>query len=84
MPGNAGCQSAGAFSIQRLEGSRFGISELCIFNFGKSGESRRAGECRADGRFDWLSGRVFPKFHSRTAGNVDTRVVILLGQVLKR
>jgi hypothetical protein len=38
----------------------------------------------ADGRFDWLSERVFPEFHSPTAGNADTPVVIVLGHELKR
>jgi hypothetical protein len=38
----------------------------------------------ADGRFDRLSGSVFPEFGSPTAGNADTRVVIVLGHVLQR
>ena len=38
----------------------------------------------ADGRFDWLSERVFPKFDSPSAGNADTPMVIVLGHVLKR
>jgi hypothetical protein len=35
----------------------------------------------ADGRFDWLSGRVFPEYHSPTAGNADTRVATVLGHM---
>jgi hypothetical protein len=38
----------------------------------------------ADGRFDWLSERVFPECHSSTAANADKLVVIVLGHVLKR
>jgi hypothetical protein len=38
----------------------------------------------ADGRFDRLPERVFPEFHSLTAGNADTPVAIVLGHVLKR
>ena len=76
--------TAGAFSIQRLEGSVCGTFELCILNSRKSIESWRWGECMGDGRFDWLSGRVFPDFHSPAAGNADTPVVIVLGEVLKR
>ena len=82
--GNAERPGAGAFSIQRLEGSRCGTFELCILNSGKSGESWRSGEWMADGRLDWLSERVFREFHSLTAGNADTPVVIVLGHVLKR
>jgi len=61
-----------------------GTFELCILNSRKRIESWRRGECIADGRFDGLSGRVFPDFHSPAAGNADTRVVIVLGEVLKR
>jgi hypothetical protein len=38
----------------------------------------------ADGRFDRLSGSVFPEFCSPTAGNAGTPVVIVLGHVLQR
>ena len=54
------------------------------FEFQKEDRKLRRGECIADGPFDWLSGRVFPDFHSPAAGNADTRVVIVLGEVLKR
>ena len=50
------------FRIQRLEGSRCGIFQLCILKSGKSRESGRSGECIADGRFHSLSGGVFPAF----------------------
>jgi hypothetical protein len=57
--------------FERLEGSRCGIFELYILNPGKNGESWRSGQCIADGRFDQLSGRLFPEFHSSTAGKSD-------------
>jgi hypothetical protein len=38
MLGSAECQSAGAFSIQRLEGSRYESFELWILNSDSRGE----------------------------------------------
>jgi hypothetical protein len=57
--------------------------ELCILKSGKSRESWRSGECITDGqRFHKVSG-VYPDSKSPTASNVDTHVVIVLGQVRK-
>jgi GxxExxY protein len=42
--GNAGVVSAGAFSIQRLEGSRFGTVVLWVLNGGAGGEGWGAAE----------------------------------------
>ena len=61
--------------------SRCGTFELCILNSVKSGENWRSGECIADGRLEWLSGRVFLESFSPRAGNAVTRVAIVLGQV---
>ncbi len=45
--GNAGIMSAGAFSIQRLEGSRYGTVELWVLNGGEGGEGRGTRESMA-------------------------------------
>ena len=47
--GNAGIVSAGAFSIQRLERSRFGTVVLWVLNGGAGGEGWGAGESMAGG-----------------------------------
>jgi hypothetical protein len=41
---NERIMSAGAFSIQRLEGSRFGMAVLWVLNFGEDGKGERKRE----------------------------------------
>src|SRR5215471_9182036 len=71
--------TAGAFSIQRLEGSRLWNLRAMYFEFQKEDRKLATGRMYCRWPFDWLSGRVFPDFHSPAAGNADTRVVIVLG-----
>jgi hypothetical protein len=51
--GNAATVGAGAFSIQRLEGSRFGTVVLWVLNGGACGRGSGAGESTARSRLTW-------------------------------
>ena len=75
--------SAGAFSIQRLEGSRGGILVLGVLNGREEREGWGIRESIRGRRGQWSSREDFPKVRSVTTGAVGARVVVVFGQALE-
>jgi hypothetical protein len=68
--------NAGAFSIQRLEGSRCGIFELCILDADEDGQSWREVECFASGSLDCEWEPAFSETECRMEGSMGTRMAM--------
>jgi hypothetical protein len=78
--GYAGIMNAGAFSIQRLEGSRFGTVVLWVLNGREERKGRGKGELIIRRHRDvWLR-EAFARLLSRQAGAANTRVSLVLVQ----
>ena len=72
MPG------AGAFLIQRLEGSRFGMVVLWVLNSGRDGKSWMKQELIARVRRNQCAREGFAPPVSSRAGDAGTRVALVL------
>ena len=81
--GNAALLSAGAFSIQRLEGSRYGTVQLWILDGDAGGEGWGRIESIFRARPDrfWWEDYLLP--WSRKAGDAGTRGALVFGSALK-
>ena len=81
--GQEGMLSAGAFSIQPLEGSRFGTFELWVLNGCEWGEGWRKRGLIARRRRNRCTGEGLVQTLDRQVGAADTRVALVLGQELE-
>ena len=81
--GQEGMLSAGAFSIQPLEGSHFGTFELWVLNGCECGESWRKRGLIARRRRNPCTGEGLVQTLDRQVGAADTRVALVLGQELE-
>ena len=75
--------NAGAFSIQRLEGSRFGTVVLWVLNGCEEREGWEIRESIGRKRGNRSSPEGFPEPDSLTAGTAGTRVALVLGSALE-
>src|SRR5258707_10244846 len=76
--GDAAVVSAGAFSIQRLEGSRFGMVVLWVLNGGQDGESWRKREWIARRQRNQCFQQSFARRASHVADDAGTRITLVL------
>ena len=74
---------AGAFLIQRLEGSRFGISTLCVLNRRAGGEGWGKRERIARQASQLLLVTGFLRRYIHAAGDAGRRVSMVFGQALE-
>ena len=81
--GDAELLSAGAFSIQRLEGSRYGTVRLWVLNGAEGGEGwgRIESRFRARRKGSWSEDYLPPR--SREASGAGTRIALVFGFALK-
>jgi len=81
--GYAGILSAGAFLIQRLEGSRFGTLKLWVLNGANGGEVRGRREWigRKRRRECWLED--FAQLPRESAGQAGALVALMFGWTLE-
>jgi hypothetical protein len=70
--GHAGVMNAGAFSIQRLEGSRFGRVGLWVLNDGYGGEGWAKREWIVPRRRNPCGREGFPQSMGQEVGDADT------------
>ena len=78
-----GMRGAGAFLIQRLEGSRFGMVVLWVLNGGGDGESWRKGEVITLQHRNPCSREGFAQPVSPATGDAGTRVGLVLESTAK-
>ena len=74
---------AGAFSIQRLEGSRFGMVVLWVLNGGEDGESGRKRERIARKHRNQCFRQGFAQRASHGADDAGTRIMLALESAAK-
>ena len=80
---NVGMSVAGVFLIQRLEGSRLGLSTLCVLNSRAGGEGWRKRERIARQASQLLLVTGFLRRYIHAAGDAGRRVAMVFGHALE-
>jgi hypothetical protein len=74
---------AGAFSIQRLEGSRFGAVGLWVLNYGEEGKGWDSSELIVCWRRNQDSRDGFPQLFTEEVGGAGADMALVFRKVLK-